>query len=255
MRVLVDALSVHFGGGLTFALEQLQALRRVRGDIDLEVLVAPWNRDSLGPSLQAAGASVDEVRLASLPQRWAWQETALPRRARGADVLYAPGNFLPLVPVGRPTVVCQQNPNYTAEARAMAHNRPPGRRLRIAQAYRSMRVASRVVVVAHWMLRSLVTEIPSLARRGVVIHSGVPGWPATARRPAGMGDTPSSWCCPTMHPTRTSTCSSKGGGGLPPTGQHRAIWSWPATWGLNGWPTTLVRFPPRWSPACTTWAR
>lgn len=190
MRVLVDALSVHFGGGLTFALEQLVALRRIRPDIDLEVLVAPWNLDSLGPPLTAAGATVEEVHLGSLPQRWTWQETVLPRRARRADVLYAPGNFLPLMPVGRPTVVCQQNPNYTAEARTLPHNRPAGRRLRIAQAYRSMRVATRVVVVAHWMLRSLVHEIPSLARRGVVIHSGVPGWPSPAQRPAGVGDAP-----------------------------------------------------------------
>ena len=59
----------------------------------------------------------------------------------------------------------------------MAHNRAIGRRWRIGQAYGSMRVATRTVVVAHWMLRSMAQDVPELIERGVVIHSGVPGWP------------------------------------------------------------------------------
>lgn len=178
MRVLVDALSVHFGGGQTFALEQLGGLRRMRPDLALHVLLAPWNVDALDAPLTAAGCRTEVVSVGSLPQRWAWQEVALPRQARGYDLLYAPGNFLPLRRLSTPTVVCQQNPNYTPEAGVMAHNRPAGRRWRIAQAYRSMRVATRTVVVAHWMLASMARDVPGLRRTGVAIHSGVPGWPA-----------------------------------------------------------------------------
>jgi glycosyltransferase involved in cell wall biosynthesis len=183
MRVLVDALSVHFGGGLTFATEQLGALRRVRPDIELEVLVAPWNRDTLGPALTRFGATTEEVVLGSLATRWFWQEREIPRRVSEFDLFYAPGNFLPLRPLSAPTVLCQQNPNYAPDARGLPHNRALDRRLRIAQCDRSLRQATRVVTVAHWLLASLAEVVPSLRHKGVALHSGVPTWETDAVRP------------------------------------------------------------------------
>lgn len=172
-RVLVDALSARVGGGLSYLVEQLGAVERVRPDLDLHVLVAPWNESLLRPHLRSR---IVPVRLPNVPARFAWEQTVLPLRARHHDLLYCPGNFCPLAPGGTPIVLTVQNSNYFGAARHHPHNRAPGRRGKVALAQASARRADAVVLISH-TLESQVVEDLGPRDSFEVLHSGAPTWP------------------------------------------------------------------------------
>ena len=88
MRILVDALPLRHGGGVTYLQAQLAALAEMAPDLDLHTLVAPWS---------AAGRPArrtSTVRVRSVPTRFGYEIARL--AFRRADVLYCPANFGPL---------------------------------------------------------------------------------------------------------------------------------------------------------------
>lgn len=110
-RILINALSWSLGGGQTYVLNLLRELNRDSRGFRFAILAA---RGRLSPA-QAGGLEVVEVRLpgarlAQVPCRVLYEELALPRLARGFDLLYCPADLAP--PFGAtPTVVALRNLN------------------------------------------------------------------------------------------------------------------------------------------------
>ncbi len=168
--IVVDALSVHFGGGLSFLTRQLAALGSIAGDRRLRVLSAPWNHDAIW---QATGAEPELIPVRGVGSRISYEQLVL-SRGSGRQVLYCPGNLIPLGPSRPPVVLALQNPNLVGAGAREAHNRGPNRRVQIAITRRSARLADRVVVISN-ALRDQVDEDGLAGRdRLRVIPSGCP---------------------------------------------------------------------------------
>ena len=116
--VVIDALWARVGGGLSFITQQVAALERVRPEWKLQVLGAPWNSGLLQDELRS---EVRTVPLRTLAGRLAYEQAVLP--TIGCDILYAPGNFCPLLPTRAPIVLTVHNPSYYGEARWAPYNR------------------------------------------------------------------------------------------------------------------------------------
>ena len=186
VRVLVNAVSAHTGGGLTYAFEQLRALSRVPG-LELTVLASKALAENLEPASQ--GITIHTCPSRRLPHRIAWEQTAIPVLARRHDVVYGLGNFGLLVSP-RPQVVVLQNPNHFGAAARHTRRRIASRRHRLrlvaesAAARLSARRAARAIAVSR-TLRAAVEEdlgtLPGLR----AVPSGVPELPereGTGRR-------------------------------------------------------------------------
>jgi glycosyltransferase involved in cell wall biosynthesis len=152
--IVVDALSVHMGGGLSYLGQQLAALRRVDPGRALRVLGTPGNQEALQ---DAIGRPVERIRLPGIGARLAYEQLVLPFASAPGGVLYCPGNVTPLAPSRLPVVLTLQNPNLFAGGRELAHNRRLRRRLQVGVAQRSARRADRVVVISD-ALRDQVIE-------------------------------------------------------------------------------------------------
>jgi glycosyltransferase involved in cell wall biosynthesis len=183
--VVVDALSMHFGGGTTFLTSELAALQRVAPDLELRVLAAPWNAE---PLQAAVGTAVEVVEVGDGWRRVGWEQVQLPRRGSGASpaLLYCPGNSSPLLGDRVPCVLGVQNPNLFGRGRALPHNRRWNRRLRIALASASVRRADRIITISHALARAIVEDLPGVRGRCSVVHPGAPELPVDGRRPAGL---------------------------------------------------------------------
>src|SRR5689334_5296796 len=92
--IVVNALSVHRGGGSSYLTRQLRAIREVAPDRSLIVLTAPWNHEWLRAALE--GARTQRVPLSGVADRIAYEQLVLPRRTDRNGVLYCPGNIVPL---------------------------------------------------------------------------------------------------------------------------------------------------------------
>src|SRR3954452_19549002 len=118
--ILVNALAMRLGGGLTYVVSQLMALERVRPDLTLHVLGSTVNASILRKSLRA---KVTSLRLPGVASRFAFEQTILPYVARRHAILYCVGNHVPLLYGRTPTVVTIHNPNYFGTGRMLPQNR------------------------------------------------------------------------------------------------------------------------------------
>jgi len=184
LRVVVDALPLHFGGGGTVLLEQLAALERVAPDLRLRVLAAPWNAAALDHAIRHPVHTVD---VTDGVRRVLWEQLALPRLDGRPGVLYCPGGLAPVAPARLPVVVAAQNPNLVGRGRRLAHNRAWPRRARIAACQVSLRRATRIVAVSAALAAELLADQPALVDRTEVIPLGAPTLPAERRRPVALG--------------------------------------------------------------------
>jgi len=181
--VVANAASARVGGGLTHILRQLSALERVRPDLDLRVLAAPWNVDALRDALEAP------VRLVPVPAasaRFAYEQLVLPWQLRSDDILYCPGNFAPLALRRSKTVLVLQNPNYVGAGRHWQTTQRTWLRLKIQLCERSLLTADRVVVVSNALGETLLGDLPQVVDRTVVIRGGAPVWPDDEVAPPGF---------------------------------------------------------------------
>ncbi len=184
MRVVVDATAIRLGGGLSYVTRQLGGVERVAPDLDLRVVAAPWNEESLRESLSA---EIVTAGVHGLAGRLLHEQVRLPRQVPGDAVLHCPGNFAPILPGRRPaTVLTIQNPNLFGVGRELPHNRRWNRRLRILGSRRSVELATRVVAVSEAMMAQVRADVPTLGARGVVVQSGAPQWVDEEERPTDL---------------------------------------------------------------------
>jgi glycosyltransferase involved in cell wall biosynthesis len=176
VHVIVDVMHARVGGGLSYARSQLQALSVVRPDIELTLLASAANEETMR---RVPGATVVPLSARNVVQR-AWQaQRALRQRGRSADLLYCPGNMIPLLDTGLPTVMAMQNQNCFGEASRRPVNRTPRRRLRRQVSLRSLQRADRVIVIS----RSLADEMRGAGvwnDRCLVLPSGTAELPPEA---------------------------------------------------------------------------
>ncbi len=183
MRVLVDALSARVGGGLSFLKGQLGALEA--RDVELQVLTAPWNHDDLRASLVSP---CRRVAVPDLARRFAYEQFVMPLAVK-SDVLYCPGNFIPVLGSSVPRVLCVQNPNYFGRGRTLAANTTLGRRVQITLSRASVRRAEATVVISRSLHREMAAD--GLAGdRVVVVRSGASEWEVAAEEPDGAPGQP-----------------------------------------------------------------
>jgi glycosyltransferase involved in cell wall biosynthesis len=180
MRVLVDALSGKGGGSLTYLAEQMRALAQVRPDLDLCLLVAPWNEEAFGQ----LGVPMRKLSVPNLPVRVAYQQFMMPFVARHWDLLYCPGNICPLFNVRAPVVVTMQSAHYFGYGLRLPENQYARLRFEATMARLSVRRADAVVVVSNSLMSELVSDGLQTARCRV-IQSGVPAWPTASYPPPG----------------------------------------------------------------------
>src|SRR5918997_5107923 len=108
LRVLVNAVSAHTGGGLTYASEQIPALA-ARDDLELTVVatqpLAGWLRAT------CPGLRIHEQPRRPVWRRVVWEQAAIPLLARDHDVVYMLGNFCAFAHRG-PQLIALHNPNH-----------------------------------------------------------------------------------------------------------------------------------------------
>jgi glycosyltransferase involved in cell wall biosynthesis len=171
VKVLVDALPLRHGGGVTYLQAQLAALARVAPELDLHTLVSPWSR------LDGLPGRVDTVRVRGVAQRYGYELG--PLAFRRADVLYCPANFGP-VRSRTPTVVTIHNPNYYRTGLALAENRSSRPRWKVWANHAALRGAAAVVAISESLADEVSASLPSLTPKIVVIPSGATHWTAPA---------------------------------------------------------------------------
>lgn len=190
ITVVVDVLSAHFGGGGAVIVQQLRAVERTQPSVALRVLAAPWNADALREQLRSPVACVPVPD--GVP-RVAWEQAILPWRARNADVLYCPGNVVPLGPCPVPLVLLVQNPNLFGAGRDLPANRRWYRRTRVALAQASVRRADQVVVVSRALRDDVAADVPRLGPHLTVVPCGAPPLPPPGAPPAALDPVPGSF--------------------------------------------------------------
>lgn len=190
--VVVDALSVRLGGGLTYTASQLAALARVRPDLDVRVLVAP-GEGGRALATRLDGADLRIPVTGGTVRRVVWEQLRLARAVPPGSVLHCPGNVAPLQHGTVPVVLVVQNPNAFGPGRHEPWNRSPRRRARIALMRASASAGTRIVAVSRSMADLVVGDHPELAERVVVVQDGAPSWDLPAVAPVGLVVEPGSY--------------------------------------------------------------
>lgn len=183
--MLVNAVSAHTGGGLTYAAEQIPELA-AREDLDLTVLatqpLADWLRK------QCPGLRLREQPRRPVWLRTAWEQAVIPFLARQHDAVYMLGNFAALAYRG-PQVVVLHNPlHFGMDGRAV-RARIGSRRTRARVAFEtlaaraSVRRATRAIAVS----RTLCAAVEEDVGRAAGLRTITSGVPALASPENGAG--------------------------------------------------------------------
>jgi glycosyltransferase involved in cell wall biosynthesis len=179
IRVLVNALPLRFGGGVTYLQSQLAALSAVAPDLTFHTLVAPWAK-----GLDALPGEVETVRVRSVAARFAYEQTLLTQRR--ADLVYCPANFAP-VRHPDPVVLTVQNANYYGTGLSLPDTRPSRPWWKVKANHLAMRRADVVVAISSSLADEIRRTLPRL-RTLQVIPSGAPDWPSTCAPVDGLPD-------------------------------------------------------------------
>lgn len=175
MKVLVDALPLRHGGGVSYLIDQLQALARVAPDLEVRTLVSPWmqRRDELP-------GQVGVTRVPNVAVRMAYEQTLLPL-AR-ADVLYCAANFGPVS--GRvPMVLGLHNANYYRSGLALAETRPARPPWKLRANYAAIAHSTVSLAVSESLAADVRASVPRAAGKVQVLHSGAAGWDDVVAEP------------------------------------------------------------------------
>ena len=158
MKVLCNVLYAKVGGGLTYAVNQVASLAD-QPDMEVRLLVSPWNADAFRAIPAIPRTAVHEVRVPNVPARFAWEQSVLPlRAARSAcDVLLSSGNFAPLLSKV-PSVMVLQNPNFVGAGRVRSAGRGLGYRSKVRLSFESMRRADTLVSVSNVLAEEIRSE-------------------------------------------------------------------------------------------------
>ena len=173
MRVVVNALPLRHGGGVSYLHQQLHAIADAAPDIELHTLVSPW-----AVGLDELPGTTQVVRVRSVVDRFAYEQFVLPFRR--ADLVYCPANFAPFFFSG-PLVLTLHNPNYYGrglELPEVAASRPWWK---VKANHWAVRRATAVVAISESMAEEVRETLPGLRNLRVIL-SGNPEWPAVSVR-------------------------------------------------------------------------
>jgi glycosyltransferase involved in cell wall biosynthesis len=177
MRVLVDALPLRHGGGVTYLQSQLAALAASSPDLDLHTLVAPWS------TLTGLPGRTSTVRVRSVPMRFGYEIARLPFTR--TDVLYCPANFGPRA-ARAPSVLTLHNPNYYRSGLALPETAPVRPRWKLWANRAAMRGAAAVVAISESFADEVRASAPWVEPKLHVIPSGAPEWSAPSAPLRGL---------------------------------------------------------------------
>lgn len=166
--MLVNALPLRRGGGITYLERQMDALARVAPCLDVHTLVSPWGQ------LSGLPGRTEILPLKSVPARFAYELFRLPFRR--TDLLYCPANFGPVVH-GAPMVLTLHNPNYYGTGLTLAEAKPSRPWWKIKANYAAMRRADAIIAISHSFAEEVASTVPGIAHKISVIYSGGPEWP------------------------------------------------------------------------------
>lgn len=187
LSVAVNATSPRVGqGGFGFLYSQLKAVEESCPELNVRVFAAPWNAERYRSGL---GFPIVEVDFNSVWGRVFWEQRTLPRLVGSDEILYCPGNFVPLRG-SQLTVLCVQNANYFGVGRRKAFNRQGLRRLKIAACHASIRRATRVIAISHALKEEIVSDLPQFSGKISVIHTGAPDWSDVLPQPIESVESP-----------------------------------------------------------------
>lgn len=167
MRILVDAMPLRYGGGVTYVKHQLDALSRIEADFEIHTLISPWTE------LGDLPGTHEVVRVRSVPHRFAYEQLRLPLRS--ADIVYCPANFAPLV-ARAPVVLTIHNPNYYRSGLALpevAASRPPWK---VKANHLAMKRAAAIIAISDAIADEAKSSVSGVSDTMHVIHSGGPDW-------------------------------------------------------------------------------
>ncbi len=174
MKIGIDASNLRQGGGRTHLVELLSNGEEHLGPIE-QVIV--WGgADTLAKLPRRVWIDPRHERMldGSLVRRLLWQETNLVSRARGVDLLFAPGGVTS--PLVRPRVVMSRNLLPFDEIERARYGRSLTRLrlevLRLGQA-RSFASADAVIFLNDYARERVVSAMPHPPRRVAVIPHGV----------------------------------------------------------------------------------
>lgn len=177
MRVLVNALPLRQGGGVTYFQQQMAALAHVAPELDLHTLVSPWGRLSDLPG------TTEVVPVRSVPTRFGYEQFRIPLRR--ADVLYCPANFGPVVSQC-PVVMTIHDAHYYGAGLHLDEAGSPGQRLRTAANHMAMRRANVIIAVSRSLADDAAKTVPKAALKIVSVPCGSPTWPEQSSPMPGL---------------------------------------------------------------------
>lgn len=183
LRVAINGLSAHTGGGLTYLAEQIKGLAGPGTGLELTVYCTDALADACG---ELRGARFHRFPHLPFPLRMAIEQILLPVLTRKADVVYCPGNFAMFLRRG-PQVVVFQNPNhFGSRARAVrANHYALLHRLRksfeAAVARSSLRRATAAIAISESLLATIREDVPDSAQLHLLL-SASPELPAGGAR-------------------------------------------------------------------------
>lgn len=171
MRILVNALPLRQGGGVSYFQQQMAALARVAPELQMHSLISPW------AEMRDLPGSTETIFVKSVPSRFAYEQLQIPLRR--ADLLYCPANFGPMT-FRAPIVLTLQNANYYRSGLALPEtkqSRPPWK---VKANHLAMRRADAIVAISQSLAADVVATVPSVAHKLHVIASGTSEWPETS---------------------------------------------------------------------------
>lgn len=168
MRVLVNALPLRQGGGVTYFQQQMSALAEVAPDLQLHTLISPWSK------LADLPGRTETVKLRTVPGRFAYEQTRLPLRR--ADVLYCPANFGPLAHHS-PMILTLHNANYYAAASRLSETRDSRPWWKVKANHLAMARADVVVAISTSLASDVLEAVPSIEPKMTVLCNGASEWP------------------------------------------------------------------------------
>ena len=171
IRVLVNGVHAHSGGGVTYLRNMLPALA-ADPELELHLVVHEGQLTLLGPldgriRVHALGFKNGFYR------RLLWEQAALPFLARrlAADVTFSPANFGPLLAPA--PVVLLRNALAVAETERRFAKRLYWRVLGAMTAL-SLLGCRRAIAVSEYAARALTGRLPAFVKRRVaVVHHGI----------------------------------------------------------------------------------
>jgi glycosyltransferase involved in cell wall biosynthesis len=179
MRILVDALPLRHGGGVTHLENELAALARVDSSLEFNTLISPWSQLSGLPGI------VETVSVRSVAHRFAYEQMRL--GSRDSDLLYCPANFGPFFSKV-PVILTIQNANYYRAGLTLGETRASRPIWKVKANHLAMRRADSIVAVSHSLAEDASKTVAGVEHKLHVVYHGAPEWPVDMTPHHGLPD-------------------------------------------------------------------